>query len=264
MISQSQPTALVSGVSRGLGRHISYALKDAGYRVLGVGMAPNPQNDAIDDYQIVDLRKPIAANLFLNQQIDVLINNAGVYLDDPRRGYGDLFSLCVQDLRNTFEVNLFGTFQFVLRYAPQMIARTSGRIVCVSSGMGRLQDADGSSFAYRSSKLAVNSMAVTVARHFESSAGDLSSFSYCPGWIRTEMGTESAPQNPESAAADLVQLLELPAACSNGKFFRRLDELGWDTPEPIEGDERLQRATQLVDADLVSATDDVTRKEVQL
>lgn len=195
-------------------------------------MAPSPQNDALDDYQAVDLREPVAADLFASEEVDVLINNAGVYLDDPRKGYGDLFALRLEDLRNTFEVNLFGAVQMVLRYAPQMIARTSGRIVCVSSGMGRLQDADGASFAYRSSKLAVNSMALTVGRHFESSPGDLSAFSYCPGWIRTEMGMECAPHDPESAAADLVRLLELSAAQSNGKFFRRLNELGWDTRSP--------------------------------
>ncbi|MFJ2220064.1 SDR family NAD(P)-dependent oxidoreductase [Streptomyces anulatus] len=229
------PSALVTGVSRGLGTHICHSLKAAGYRVLGAGLASSPGNDALDDYQIVDLRKPVAADLFACEDIDVLVNNAGVYLDDPRRGYGDVLSLSIDDLRDTFEVNLFGSAQLVLRYAPRMIARSSGRIVCVSSGMGRLQDADGASFAYRSSKLAINSLVLSVARHFGEATGELSAFSYCPRWIRTDMGTESAPHAPEPAAADLVRLLEFPAGQSNGRFFRGLRELGWDTQGPFVG-----------------------------
>ncbi|WP_455410016.1 SDR family NAD(P)-dependent oxidoreductase [Streptomyces hiroshimensis] len=230
------PSALVTGVSRGLGAHLCRALKAAGYRVLGAGLAASPGSQAVDDYQVIDLREPLTGGLFAGEDVDVLVSNAGVYLDDPRRGYGDLFSLSLDDLRGTFEVNLFGTARLVLAYAPRMLARGAGRVVCVSSGMGRLQDADGASFAYRSSKLAVNSLVLTVARHFTAASGDLSAFSYCPGWIRTDMGTDSAPHDPGPAADDLVRLLDLPAERSNGRFFRGLGELGWDTRGPMVGD----------------------------
>ncbi|HTI25085.1 MAG TPA: SDR family NAD(P)-dependent oxidoreductase, partial [Kutzneria sp.] len=159
-------TAVVTGVSRGLGRCICRSLKKSGYRVLGVGEAAEPRHDDLDDYRSLDLSAPLPTDLFAGKDIDVLVNNAGVYLDDPRGGYGDLFGLSLADLRNTFAVNLFGAVQMVQRFVPDMIARGRGRMVCVSSGLGRLQDADGASFAYRSSKLAVNSLAVTVSRHF--------------------------------------------------------------------------------------------------
>ncbi|MEU8778386.1 SDR family NAD(P)-dependent oxidoreductase [Streptomyces sp. NPDC048606] len=230
------PSALVSGVSRGLGAHLCRALKAAGYRVLGVGLAADPRHDHLDDYRAVDLRAPLVDDLFADEDVDVLVNNAGVYLDDPRGGYGDLFSLTPDDLRDTFEVNLFGTARLVLRYAPRMLERGAGRIVCVSSGMGRLQDADGASFAYRSSKLAANSLVLSVARHFTAARADLAAFSYCPGWIRTDMGTPSAPHEPGPAADDLVRLLDLPAVRANGRFFRGLDELGWDTRGPLVAD----------------------------
>jgi NAD(P)-dependent dehydrogenase (short-subunit alcohol dehydrogenase family) len=227
------PTALVTGVSRGFGRHICHALKAAGYRVLGVGRASAPRHDAVDEYRSLDLREPLPPDLFAAADVDVLVNNAGVYLDDPRAGYGDLFSLRVEDLRGTFEVNLFGTAQMVIRYTPGMMARGLGRVVCISSGMGRLQDADGASLAYRSSKLAVNALSLAVSRHFAAARGNLSAFSYCPGWIRTEMGTGSAPRDPAPAAADLVRLLDRAAARTNGRFFRDRDELGWDTRGPF-------------------------------
>lgn len=229
------PTALVTGVSRGLGAHLCRALKTSGHRVLGVGLATAPENGHLDDYRETDLREPLPADLFADEEVDVLVHNAGVYLDDPRRGYGDLFELSVPDLRATFEVNLFGAARMVLRYTPRMLARGSGRVVCVSSGMGRLQDADGASFAYRSSKLALNSLVLSVARHFDDGAGDLAAFAYCPGWIRTEMGTDDAPLDPGPVAEDLVRLLSRPAAEANGRFFRGGAELGWDTHGPFVG-----------------------------
>ncbi|MFE3578237.1 SDR family NAD(P)-dependent oxidoreductase [Streptomyces vinaceus] len=229
-------TALVSGVSRGFGSHLCRALRATGHRVLGVGLSSSPGGAPVDDYRAVDLREPLPRDLFPGQEIDVLVSNAGVYLDDPRLGYGDLFSLTDQDLRDTFEVNLFGAARLVLRHAPLMLARGAGRVVCVSSGMGRLQDADGASFAYRSSKLAANSLVLSVARHFAAAPGDLAAFAYCPGWIRTDMGTPDAPHEPAPAAEDLVRLLRVPAGQANGRFFRGLEELGWDTRGPMVAD----------------------------
>ncbi|MCS0635799.1 SDR family oxidoreductase [Streptomyces sp. LP05-1] len=258
------PTALVTGVSRGLGAELCRALKAAGYRVLGVGLAAAPGHDAVDVYRTADLRLPLPDGLFTardagkagktgesgelgesgdagepgeSTEVDVLIANAGVYLDDPRAGYGDLLALTMDDLRQTFEVNFFGTARVVLEWVPRMLARGTGRVVCVSSGMGRLQDADGASFAYRSSKLAVNSLVLSVSRHFAAGAGELSAFSYCPGWIRTGMGTGAAPHPPGPAADDLVRLLALPATRTNGRFFRGTAELGWDTRGPLVTDE---------------------------
>jgi NAD(P)-dependent dehydrogenase (short-subunit alcohol dehydrogenase family) len=225
-------TALVTGVSRGLGLHISQALKAAGYRVLGLGFTADPRNPAVDAYQHLDLGFPIDVEPFADEQIDVLINNASVYLDDPRRGYGDLLDLRVDDLIRTFAVNLFGPAQLAIGHAPRMIARRSGRIVNVSSGMGRLRDADGASFAYRSSKLALNSLTLSIARHFERAPGDLAALSFCPGWIRTSMGTDSAPIEPDVAVRALIDLLTLEGFRINGRFFRHRNELGWDIKGP--------------------------------
>jgi NAD(P)-dependent dehydrogenase (short-subunit alcohol dehydrogenase family) len=230
------PTALVTGVSRGLGPHLCRALGAAGHRVLGLGLAAEVPHEHLDRYRPADLSLPLPGELFADEEIGILVSNAGVYPDDPRRGYGDLHSLTRRDLRTAFEINLFGPVELVQRFAPPMTARGSGRIVCVSSGMGRLQDADGSSFAYRSSKLALNSLVLTTARHFADAPGDLAALAYCPGWIRTGMGTDDAPHEPGPAAEALVGLLDRPAGHLNGRFFRGSRELGWDTRGPFAGD----------------------------
>lgn len=228
-------TALVTGVTQGLGYHICHHLRDAGYRVLGIARAENPGHGAVDAYRAADLGEALDDQLFPGESVDVLINNASVYLDDPRRGYGDMFALDAADLRQTFEINLFAAVQLVQRYTPDMIRRGRGRVVNVSSGMGRLRDADGASFAYRSSKLALNSLTLAVAHHFAEVGDDLAALSYCPGWIRTRMGTDGAPIEPDDAAAALIDVLDRQAGTINGRFFRHRAELGWDLPMSQSG-----------------------------
>lgn len=222
-------TALVSGVSRGLGFQLTKYLKERGHTVLGVGLVADPDNPHVDDYEQVDLaHMESTPPLVSRAEIDVLVNNAAVYLDDPRRGYGDFFSLTRDDLRRTHDTNVVAAAMLAQHVGWRMLRRGSGRIVNVSSGMGRLRDADGGSFAYRSSKTSLNSLTLTLAHHFNHADRDLSAFAFCPGWIRTSMGTSSAPRPPEQSARALVELTERRADRTNGRFFRGPDELAWD------------------------------------
>jgi NAD(P)-dependent dehydrogenase (short-subunit alcohol dehydrogenase family) len=222
-------TVLVTGVSQGFGLHLARYFKQRGFTVVGLGLAASPENPHLDAYERVDLaRLETVPSLVSDVEVDVLVNNASVYLDDPRRGYGDFFALAREDLRITYDTNVVAAAMLAQHVGRQMLARGTGRVVNVSSGMGRLRDADGEAFAYRSSKTALNSLTLTLARHFERAGTDLSAFSYCPGWIRTSMGTPTAPNLPEPTARSLVELSERGASGTNGRFFRGLDELGWD------------------------------------
>src|SRR5205823_6172675 len=71
------PTALVTGVSRGLGWHVCQALMKSGYRVLGVGTAAS--QPGLAGYRSLDLREPLPPDLFDGEEVDVLVNSAGVY-----------------------------------------------------------------------------------------------------------------------------------------------------------------------------------------
>lgn len=221
-------TALVTGVSRGLGYHICSLLKLDGFRVLGVGKDSESSNPSVDRYLTADFVSGYSLqDTFLDESIDVLINNAAIYRDDPRRGYGPIPSLLVSDLVATFHVNFFAAVSLTLRVLPGMVNTGFGRIVNVSSGMARFSDIDDTSFAYRSSKLALNSLSAAISHYFSDNLRDLSAFSYCPGWIRTEMGTQEAPIVPKEAAGGLLRQLRRPALETNGRFFRMERQLDW-------------------------------------
>jgi NAD(P)-dependent dehydrogenase (short-subunit alcohol dehydrogenase family) len=140
------------------------------------------------------------------------------------------------------DVNLVAPTLLVKGHVPAMLRRSRGRLVNISSGMGRLLDADGASFAYRASKLALNCLTLSVAQHFAAASGDLAAFSFCPNWIRMGMGTDQAPGEAEPAAQAVVDLLQLAPELTNGRFFRHCRELGWDLTAPAPLGRRPQRS----------------------
>ena len=86
--------------------------------------------------------------------IDVLINNAGFGL------FGELENLSVEDLKNQFETNLFGTHRLIQQILPQMRTRNSGIIINMSSISGKVTFPYFG--AYASSKFALEGYTQTL------------------------------------------------------------------------------------------------------
>ena len=91
----------------------------------------------------------------LHGGIDVLINNAGIYVPTPLIG-GDL-----GDYRRVIEVNQVGVFLGMREVAPVMIERGGGSIINISS-VGGLRGG-GVAFGYTASKWAVRGMTKSAA-----------------------------------------------------------------------------------------------------
>ena len=91
----------------------------------------------------------------LHGGIDVLINNAGIYIPTPLVG-GDL-----GDYRRVIEVNQVGVFLGMREVAPVMIERGGGSIINISS-VGGLRGG-GVAFGYTASKWAVRGMTKSAA-----------------------------------------------------------------------------------------------------
>src|SRR2546422_10455357 len=68
-------------------------------------------------------------------RIDVLVNNAGVYLDESMSGV----SVPIEIVQQTLDTNLVGALRLCQAVIPGMRQRRFGRIVNVSSGYGALQ-----------------------------------------------------------------------------------------------------------------------------
>lgn len=219
-------TVVITGISRGIGEALAKKFLDEGYKVIGtstIGKAKiNNVNlkvvklDLSDASSIKDVGETIIKHA---QNIDILINNAGVSADE-KPGKMD-----INVLRQNLEVNLIGLIQFTETLLPH-IAR-NGQIVNTSSVMGALTadlgDIELDYPAYRISKTAVNMYTKTLASRVK--IREIIVSSVHPGWVKTDMGGEGATREPEEAAKEIFKLATTPH--ETGLFWFDNNKFAW-------------------------------------
>lgn len=212
MTKRSSPVVLVSGGNRGIGFEACRALLGMGATVLlgsrkladgeraakelaKSGAAIPVALDVASDKSVAAARARILKEF---GALDVLVNNAGVYLDGPK----DALSVSEDVIEKTLQTNLLGAWRLARAFAPPMIGKKRGRIVNVSSGLGALSSMSGGTPSYRVSKAALN--ALTLVLSAELQPAGISVISFCPGWVATDMGGKNAPRTPKSAGEALA------------------------------------------------------------
>lgn len=233
-----QRVAIVTGGNRGIGLEICRQLAKAGLKVVltardeikgraaSAKLAANGhdvlfhQLDVTNDESIAQLKRYIDAEL---GRWDVLINNAGVYLD----GSASSVNLAPEVFRRTLDTNLTGVFVLNQAAIPLMKKHRYGRIVNVSSGMGDHDGGltEGGYLAYRVSKAALNAMTRVMAADLRGSNILINAMS--PGWVRTDMGGASAPRSVEEGADTAVWLAALPDGAPTGGYFCDRKPIRW-------------------------------------
>ena len=234
MNQSKEKIALVTGANRGIGKQVSIDLAKQGIYVLIGARNPSDAEDTLAAVQAVGKGEILALDVSKEQSIgraldvitgsfgklDILVNNAGIFADP-----GSFFDTTSEDLHKTLLVNLYGPLRLIQIFLPMMIQNNFGRIVNVSSGMGQLSEMGGGYPAYRISKTSIN--ALTSLSSVEAVGKNIKINSVCPGWVKTDMGGESATRPVEKGAETIVWAATLPDNGPTGKFFRDKKEIGW-------------------------------------
>jgi NAD(P)-dependent dehydrogenase (short-subunit alcohol dehydrogenase family) len=231
-VDDERRVVLVSGGNRGLGREIVRQLATQGAVVVAgardeaaarasardlEGDVRPHQLDVTDQASVDRIAATIEADF---GRLDTLVNNAGVGNFDVGAVAPDF-----DRVQLVLDTNLLGAWRLASACVPLLRRSPRGRIVNVSSGMGRLSDMGGGAAAYRVSKTALNALTRVLAGEL---AGDgIKVNSACPGWVRTDMGTGAAPREVEEGADTPVWLATLPDDGPTGGFFRDRRPVPW-------------------------------------
>jgi NAD(P)-dependent dehydrogenase (short-subunit alcohol dehydrogenase family) len=234
-------TAIVTGANRGIGRGVAKRLASLGYRTILTSREEHKGKRTVEE-----LRKELGSELvgeLLHHQLDVtdpesvkrlhdfvvenygaadiLVNNAAVLLDQ----FGRVLQTPLEVYRKTMTTNLYGPLLLCQTFLPKMVERNYGRIVNVSSGAGQVGSMVDDMTAYRLSKIALNGLTLMLADSVKGSNVLINAA--CPGWVRTDMGSPSAPRSIEEGAEGIVWLATLPEGGPHGGFFRDGQAIPW-------------------------------------
>jgi NAD(P)-dependent dehydrogenase (short-subunit alcohol dehydrogenase family) len=238
-------TALVTGGNRGLGLETCRQLAGRGYRVLltsrdqalgEAAAAPLRQEGlAIDVHQLdVTVQEQVTQvyEFVLSEygRLDVLVNNAGVYLDKATR----VFEVAESIFEGTLAVNFYGAMRMTRTFIALMKEQDYGRVVNVSSGLGSLEamgNAPGRDAAYRVSKAALNALTRLMASDVKDYNIKINAAN--PRWVKTRMGGSGAPRDVTEGVDTILWLATLPPNGPTGGFFQRSPTAPVVTPAPM-------------------------------
>lgn len=199
-----QPSVLITGASRGIGRAAALRFARGGWRV-GLNYVQNEEAARSLSEEIGALggqamllradaaeEAAVAAACAAFGHTDVFIHSAGLAWS------GLVTDMRLSDWQRLFDVNVTGAFLFARALLPQMVARKAGVILTVSSMWGRA----GASCeaAYSASKAALIGFTQALAREYGPSG--IRANCVAPGLIDTDMNAALSDADKRAFAGD--------------------------------------------------------------
>ncbi len=229
--------ALITGASRGLGRLAAVLMAKQGCNLVlhsrdvshcdsllkevkALGVQAYAVGAELSD---IDAVKAMLAEIDAKgTNVEIVLNNAGLqiayrteYLTTP-----------VSDYDISFKVNTIAPMVICYHFLPKMEKAGFGRIVNTTSGINLEPEQAG----YSASKAALDKVTRDLGSKYEGSDIILSLTD--PGWCRTDLGGEKAPNAPESAVPGVVVGVFLTDG-RNGRLFAAQDFAGMSLEDAV-------------------------------
>jgi len=198
----NQNCVLITGSARGIGLAIRKKFTQENYQLL------------IPSRSEMDLADPVSVDRYLstlNQQVDILINNAGINILGPADNYSE------DDLALTMQVNLYSPMALIKKVVPFMKTNQFGRIVNISSIWSVI--AKPNRAVYSITKSALNTYTQNLA--IELAPDNILVNAVAPGYVNTELTRKN--NSPEEITKIInnipVKRLAEPEEISELVFF---------------------------------------------
>jgi len=200
------PTILITGANRGIGLALSQSYLADGWRVLATSRNSNAEVASGAEQLLLDVNSEASITELGKQlqgtAIDVIWNNAGVYLDKGQ----SLEQLDMQTWLQTFAINSIAPIKIAQVLHANLQASRRKVLAFTSSKMGSLTENGQQAFAYRSSKSALN-MAVRCLAH-DYSEHKINCLLLHPGHVRTSMGGAEGAIDTRTSVAGMRKIVD--------------------------------------------------------
>ncbi|SFX47836.1 SDR family oxidoreductase [Ruminococcus sp. XPD3002] len=209
MVDVKGKWALITGASRGIGYLAALFMAEQGCNLVLHSrdekycekVLSEVKKRGVEAYAVsAELSDTASVQAMLDEidkkgtQIDIVLNNAGLqiayrteYLKTPMSDY---------DI--SFRINTIAPMMICYHFLPKMIERGFGRIVNTTSGIDREPEQAG----YSASKAALDKVTRDLVAKINGTDVIISLTD--PGWCRTDLGGQMAPNAPESAIPGVV------------------------------------------------------------
>lgn len=239
------PLAIVTGATRGIGRHLAIGLAIRGFSVVAWGRKFQPVTDVVGDARRAAPDSPVkgavadvtdrdavqeaAARLVAEEGAPMLVVNCAGVIEPSD---APLWELDAKDIERVLTVNVMGPVNIMQAFLPSMIDAGRGRVVNVNSGAAVVSRP--SYPGYNASKAALFRIGGSID---EAARGHgVRCFELAPGVVKTDM-TASMPQWDDYADwTDPQASVELVTAIGRGlldDFAGRMIRAGADTVESL-------------------------------
>ena len=221
-------TALITGANRGIGLEFCRQYAAEGWRVLACSRYPEKsdalnklaaENPELIKVHVLDVADHVEidrlARLLADESIDLLINNAGIYPDSDKIGFGHTD---YAEWMQAFRINTMAPLRMAETFAAQIARGKQKIIVTITSKMGSIADnSGGGSYLYRSSKAAANMVVKSLSIDLKPLG--ITAVVFHPGWVKTDMGGPNAMISAEQSVSGIRQVISGLSPDDSGKFF---------------------------------------------
>lgn len=217
------PTTLITGTNKGIGLQLCTQLNARGDDVIAICRTPSPELSElgvriiggidVSNAESIDRLKSELAG----QQLDVLINNAGILKRD-------LFgSLDYEEMVEQFRINTLGPLRVTEALVDNL--KDGSKVAIITSRVGSIEDnSSGGNYGYRASKTAVNQIGTNL-KHELMPRGIAVALLH-PGLVATEL-TGGQGISPAESARGLIERIDALDIENSGGFWHAE---GYDLP----------------------------------
>ena len=224
---------LVTGANRGLGLEFTKQYAARGARIFATARKPEKADElnalAADNRNIIVEKLDVTdhaaiealAARYVDQPIDVLLNNAGIGGGFQNQIFG---KMNYDTFDQVMAVNVKGPMKMCEAFRKHVAASELKKIIAVSSSQGSISSVTGPMlYWYRSSKAALNMSMVNLALQMQRKKVIIGMVT--PGATATDFIPEQFRkmitniQQPADAAADMIKNIDRFSLANTGTFF---------------------------------------------